>query len=76
MRGSPIDVRVEGEVATLGPISCAGPMDANAAKRASDYTSNEVPLEVQVEREPSRGGHARFAIDAGAHWLRMLRTLD
>jgi hypothetical protein len=71
--GSPIDVRVEGEIATLSRY-LAGPIDANAAKRASDYSSAGVPLEVQVEREPSRSTHARFAIDAGAHWLRMLRS--
>ena len=71
--GSPIDVRVEGEIANLSRY-LAGPIDANAAKRATDYFSSDVPLEVQVEREPSRSTHARFAIDAGAQWLRMLRT--
>jgi len=71
--GTPIDVRVEGEIATLGRF-VAGPPDQNAASRAVDYKPNDIPLEVQVEREPARGGHARFAIDAGAHWLRMLRT--
>src|SRR5690348_12036088 len=70
--GSPIDVRVEGEIANLSRY-LAGQIDANAAKRASDYLSSDVPLEVQVEREPSRSTHMRFAIDAGAHWLRMLR---
>ena len=72
--GTPIDVRVEGEVATLGRF-LAGALDATAATHAVDYKPNDVPLEVQVEREPARASHARFAIDAGAHWLRMLRTL-
>ena len=71
--GTPIDVRVEGEIANLSRY-LSGPIDANAAKRASDYSSSDVPLEVQVEREPSRSTHVRFAIDAGAHWLRMLRS--
>ena len=70
--GTPIDVRVEGEVGTLSRF-VAGPLDANAATRAVDYKPADVPLEVQVERELVRGGHARFGIDAGAHWLRMLR---
>src|SRR5215208_5074156 len=70
--GTPIDVRVEGEIGTLSRF-VAGPLDATAATRAVDYKPTEVPLEVQVERESAGVGHARFAIDAGAHWLRMLR---
>src|SRR5437868_867770 len=39
--GTPIDVRVEGELATLGRF-VAGPLDATAATRAVEYKPTEV----------------------------------
>jgi hypothetical protein len=68
--GTPIDVRVEGEIATLG--RSRGPLDPTAATRAVDASRRKFHWRCKwsVSR---RARHARFAIDAGAR-LRMLRT--
>ena len=68
--GSPIDVRVEGELAGLSRYRPG----RNAAARdaaAYDYTAEEQALEVAIEAEPVRDRHLRLAVEAGVHlqWL-------
>src|SRR5690242_11866361 len=51
--GTPIDVRVEGERAELSRY-LAGPLEADGAVRARDYSGERLGLEVAVEAEPVR----------------------
>jgi hypothetical protein len=62
--GSPIDVRVEGELARLSRYR-------PGQEAARDYSAEDLALEVAVEAEPVRDRHARLAAEAGVHlqWL-------
>lgn len=68
--GTPIEVRVEGERALLSRY-LPGTLGSDAAARARDYSSEALPLEVSVEREPIRERHPRLAAEAGVHlqWM-------
>jgi hypothetical protein len=63
--GSPIDVRIEGELARLSRFR------PGAVGDARDYADDGLALEVAVEAEPVRDHHARLAAEAGVHlqWL-------
>jgi hypothetical protein len=63
--GTPIDVRVTGDLAPLSRFLPAG-----SAPRA--YSLDTLPLEVAVEQEPMRAAHPRLAAEAGQHLQRML----
>ena len=69
--GTPIEVRVEGEAATLSRY-LPGALGADAATRARDYAQDSLALEVAVEAEPARAAHPRLAAEAGLHLSRML----
>lgn len=63
--GTPIEVRVEGEAATLSRLQAG-----NLPPR--DYDPDAMPLEVAVEAEPIRARHPRVVADAALHLRRML----
>ncbi|MDQ3764667.1 MAG: hypothetical protein M3460_24945 [Actinomycetota bacterium] len=69
--GTPIEVRIEGERAQISRY-LPGAMGSDAATRARGYSSDGLPLEVTVEREPIRERHPRLAVEAGVHLQRML----
>lgn len=69
--GTPIDVRIEGEIAPIARYS-PGAFATTSAARATPYDVGVLPLESVVEREPVRPRHARLAVGAGLHLLRML----
>ena len=69
--GSPIDVRLAGERATLDRYH-PGPLGRTPATVAVDYAQLQLPLEVAVEREPVRGTHPRLAAVIGQAFLRLL----
>jgi hypothetical protein len=77
--GTPVDVRVTGEAATLsrflaGPL--AGPFANAAADRARDLDPTALPLETRVEAEPVRAVHPRLVAEAGLHLRRLLAAAD
>src|SRR5690606_18836142 len=69
--GSPIDVRIEGEVVPLTSFS-PGPLDEGSAARSRPFPAVGSALEVMVEREPARASNPRLAAEAGLHFLRCL----
>lgn len=69
--GTPIQVNVQGDVTPLTRFS-PGPIDATAASRARAYSTETLPLETAVEREPVLSRHPRFVAEAGQHLARML----
>ncbi len=66
--GTPVDVRVNGERASLSRYAL-GPADANMGARAKDYGTEALPLEVLVERETLRATHPRANIEAGLQFI-------
>jgi hypothetical protein len=71
--GTPIEVRVEGERASLSRYHAGRPA-GGAAGTARDYSSDAMPLEVAVEAEPVRRHHTRLAVEAGVHLQWMLNN--
>jgi len=69
--GTPIEVRVDGEAATLSRY-LPGALGADAAARARDCEADGLPLEVAVEAEPARATHPRLVAESGLHLRRML----
>lgn len=69
--GTPVDVRVAGETAAISRV-LAGPLDREAASRATDYDHASLPLEAGIEREEPRRGHLRLAFEAGLQFERLL----
>jgi hypothetical protein len=72
--GTPVEVRVEGEMRSLsrrrlGPL---GGTAADVAARTGDLDSGAMPLEVMVEAEPPRATHHRLAVEAGMQLQRLL----
>lgn len=68
--GTPIEVRIEGERASLSRYRPG----ADPATPARDYSGETLPLEVAVESEPTRRRHARLAVEAGVHLQWMLNN--
>src|SRR5262249_28786638 len=68
--GTPVDVRLTGEIAPLSRYA-AGRLDETAAGRAVDYQSLREPLETAIEKEPVRETHPRLAAEAGLHLVRL-----
>jgi hypothetical protein len=68
--GTPIEVRVEGEHALLSRY-LPGALSSDAPTRARHYSSDALPLEVAIEREPIRDHHPRLAAEGGIHlqWM-------
>src|SRR5262249_44736967 len=64
-------VNVQGEVTPLSRFA-PGPVDATSASRARAYSTDTLPLETAVEREPVLSRHPRFVAEAGQHLARML----
>lgn len=71
--GSPIDLRIATETARLSRLHL-GPLDAQSNQRATDLPADAPPLEALVEPEEPRRGNARLAMQAGAHFLRLLQA--
>jgi hypothetical protein len=67
--GTPIELRLSVETSRLSRFA-PGPLAA-AAQNARDF-DGALPLEAQIEREPARANHARLALEAGLHFLRLL----
>jgi hypothetical protein len=65
--GTPIEVRVEGESSLLSRYLPGG-----VKTLARGYSSDVLPLEAVVEREPIRERHPRLAAEAGVHLQWML----
>ena len=77
--GSPAAARWQGEAVRLGRYY-PGTLADKAPVEGLPFDSTSIPLETLVERERARSGAGaleklRFAADAGAHFLRMLRLL-
>ncbi|HEY4302948.1 MAG TPA: hypothetical protein VGM82_00665 [Gemmatimonadaceae bacterium] len=72
--GTPIQVNVQGEVTPLTRFS-PGPVDKDSATRARAYSTDTLPLETAVEREPVLSRHPRFVAEAGQHLARMLLAI-
>ncbi|HEX6316900.1 MAG TPA: hypothetical protein VFZ73_18640 [Gemmatimonadaceae bacterium] len=70
--GSPIDVRLEVETASIQRYRAGRLPDHDAADAARDYQHLNVPLEVMVEQEPVRRNHLRMRLEAGLHFLACL----
>jgi hypothetical protein len=71
--GTPIQVRVEGEMGSLSRY-LAGPVGFSGTARSTPYSAEAIPLEVAVEREPVRARHPRLTAEAGLHLVRMLNA--
>jgi hypothetical protein len=69
--GSPVEVRLAGQVAGLSRY-LAGRLDGAAPARAVDFATLAAPLEPVVEAEPLRTGSERLRTEAGLHFLRLL----
>jgi hypothetical protein len=75
--GSPIAARVRAQSAMLSRVYL-GELPANTQTQAPTYDSDQVPLEVIVERRRVRPSTAteskqlRLTVDAGLHFLRLL----
>jgi hypothetical protein len=69
--GTPIQVSVQGEVS---PLSRFAPGVATPATPYTprDYSTDALPLETAVEREPVWSRHPRIVAEAGQHLIRML----
>ena len=72
--GTPIQVNVQGEVTPLTRYA-PGPVDATSVNRARAYSTEALPLETAVEREPVLSRHPRFIAEAGQHLARMLLSI-
>ena len=72
--GTPIQVNVQGEVTPLTRYA-PGPVDASSVNRARAYSTETLPLETAVEREPVLARHPRFIAEAGQHLARMLVSI-
>jgi hypothetical protein len=72
--GSPVQAQLTIQSARISRYHPGEP-GANAAEVASDYTDSSFPLETLVEREPvwSSSGAGRLKVEAGLHFLRLLR---
>jgi hypothetical protein len=72
--GSPIQSQLTAQIARISRYHPGDP-GADAANVASDYTDSSLPLETLVEREPvwSLPGAGRLKVEAGLHFLRLLR---
>jgi hypothetical protein len=72
--GSLIQAQLTAQAARISRYH-AGDLGADAADRASDYAHSNVPLEALVESEPvwSEPGAGRLKVEAGLHFLRLLR---
>jgi hypothetical protein len=73
--GTPIDVRIEGQTASLSRL-LAGAPGADAAAHAIDYDTVALPLEVAVESETALALHPRLAAEAGLQLQRMLTAAE
>ena len=71
--GSPIDVRLAGELAHIDRYLPGAPVTGSSAT-AVDYDRHAVPLEVAVERETLRADQPRIGALAGQHAVRLLMT--
>ena len=77
--GTPVMARVRAHATTLTRIHL-GELPPETQTQAAPYDPRAVPLEVLVERRPARAHGAdelralRLTVDAGLHFLRMLRT--
>jgi hypothetical protein len=75
--GSPVVARVRAQSAMLSRVYL-GELPANTQTQAPTYDSDNLPLEVMVERRRVRSSAAteskqlRLTVDAGLHFLRML----
>lgn len=72
--GYPIQAQLIAETARISRYHPGLP-GANAAQVAFDHTDSSLPLETIVEQEPvwSLPGDGRLRVDAGLHFLRILR---
>jgi hypothetical protein len=72
--GSPVQAQLTAQSARISRYHPGEP-GANAAEIASDHTDSSIPLETLVEREPvwSLPGAGRLKVEAGLHFLRLLR---
>lgn len=72
--GSPVQAQLTAESARISRYH-PGELRADAAEVASDHTDSSIPLETLVEREPvwSLPGAGRLKVEAGLHFLRLLR---
>ena len=52
-----------------------GPVDATSVNRARAYSTETLPLETAIEREPVLSRHPRFIAEAGQHLARMLLSI-
>lgn len=73
--GSPIESVLNVETATVDRFH-AGEITTNAADQSVDLSAPHVPLEAMVEAQPVAGREAdvRLRIDAGQHFVRLLRA--
>jgi hypothetical protein len=72
--GSPVQAQLTAQSARISRYH-PGELGANATEVASDHTDSSFPLEPLVEREPvwALPGAGRLKINAGLHFLRLLR---
>jgi hypothetical protein len=72
--GFPVQAQLAAESARISRYH-PGELGPGAAERATDYTDSSVPLETLVEHESvwSLPGAGRLKVEAGLHFLRLLR---
>ena len=69
-RGSPVELKIDGETAPLTRFA-AGALNPAVAPKPVDFRGLGLPLEPAVEREAARP-HDRLTAEAGLHFLRLL----